>query len=166
MAAGQSRTEGYRPMDPQLATFIGAKTAVTGSGRWATGWSREAGAVWLTPMYPTRTTWPAHSIAPLPTRNGWFGEVDAGDTGSRWAGQRDSPAAQWPLASAPSALTQTSRTYPMCCPNPSLLVNPQPWDPGRASRPAARQPYIQRQQVRTWGWRGGAGGPSAGRCVI
>ena len=163
-------TEGYRPMDPQLPTFSQALKAggywLGYVGKWEVG----------TPAAPQEfgfdeyvadkgyLTWRREQgLPPLPTKNGWFGEVDPGVT-------PDQSALGWGADHTIRLLKQAAaRQEPFFIrwdPNEPHLPNvlPEPFAslvapdavPPWPSFPDALvgKPYIQRQQLRTWGLEG------------
>jgi arylsulfatase A-like enzyme len=163
-------TEAYRPMDPQLPTF--SQVLKDGGywlgyvGKWEVG----------TPAPPQHfgfdvyvsdkeyLAWRrAEGLPPLPTANGWFGEVDPGITPQQsalgWgadhvmrllqeaAGQEQPFFLRWdpPEPHLPNVLPEPYAS----------LVDPgtiPPWP--SYPDPLEGKPFIQRQQVRTWGLEG------------
>lgn len=163
-------TEAYRPMDPHLATF--SQVLKIGGywlgyvGKWEVGTPEGPEHFGFDAYVPDKgyLAWRrAQGLPPLPTRNGWFGEVDTGVA-------PDQTALGWGADHVLRLLRQAAgRNQPFFLrwdPNephlPNLLPEPfaslisptavAPWS--SFPDPLHRKPYIQRQQVRTWGLEG------------
>jgi arylsulfatase A-like enzyme len=163
-------TEGYRAMDPHLPTF---SQALKDGGYWLGYVGKwEVG----TPGGPQQFGFDVYvsdkeylpwrrgqGLPPLPTQNGWFGEVDAGVTPDQTAlGWGADHVIRLLHAAAgqeqPFFLRWDPREphLPNVLPEPfASLVDPAavpPWP--SFPDPLAGKPFIQRQQVRTWGLEG------------
>jgi arylsulfatase A-like enzyme len=163
-------TEGYRVMDPQLATFSQVLKAggywLGYVGKWDVGTPAGPYQLGFDAYVPDKgyLAWRREQGLPaLPTRNGWFGEVDPGVTPDQsalgWgadnvirmlqqAGDRDQPFfLRW---------DPQEPHLPNVLPEPfASLVSPVAVEPWQSfPDPLHGKPYIQRQQVRTWGLEG------------
>ena len=163
-------TEGYRPMDPQLATFSQVLKAggywLGYVGKWEVGTAAAPQEFGFDAYVPDKgyLAWRREQGLPaLPTRNGWFGEVDPGVT-------PDQTALGWGADHVMRLLREAAgRDQPFFLrwdPNephlPNVLPEPfaslvapadvPPWP--SFPDPLLGKPFIQRQQVRTWGLEG------------
>jgi arylsulfatase A-like enzyme len=163
-------TEGYRPMNPQLQTF--SQVLKEGGywlgyvGKWDVGTPLSPEHFGFDTYVPDKgyLAWRrAERLPPLPTRNGWFGEVDSGvtpqQTALAWGADhvisllKEAAARPAPFflrwdpnePHLPNVLPE-----PYASLVPSSSVPPWPSFPD----PLVGKPFIQRQQVRTWGLEG------------
>ena len=163
-------TEAYRPMDPQLPTFSQVLKAggyrLGYVGKWEVGTPAPPEHFGFDVYVPDKEylAWRrAEGLPPLPAANGWFGEVDPGITPAQsalgWG-------ADHVIRLLREAAGQEQRFFlrwdprephlPNVLPEPyAALVDPAtipPWP--SYPDPLAGKPFIQRQQVRTWGLEG------------
>ena len=163
-------TEGYRPMHAGLPTF----SAVLKEGGYYLGYvgKWEVGTAGLPADFgfddyvagQGYLAWRREQgLSPLPTTNGWFGEVDPGITPEQsalgWGASHTIRLLQSAAARRQPFLIRWDPKephLPNVLPEPyASLVAPQaipPWPSFPDS--LAGKPYIQRQQVRTWGLEG------------
>jgi arylsulfatase A-like enzyme len=163
-------TEGYRPMNPQLQTFSQVLKAggywLGYVGKWDVG----------TPSSPEHFGFDTYvsdkgylawrreqGLPPLPTRNGWFGEVDSGVTPHQsalgWgANQVIALLEEAAARGTPFFLRWDPKEphLPNVLPEPYASLVPPSSVPPWPSFPDTLlgKPFIQRQQVRTWGLEG------------
>jgi arylsulfatase A-like enzyme len=160
-------TEGFRPMDPQLPTFSQALKAggywLGYVGKWDVGTPSTPQEFGFDEYVGDRGYLPwrrEQGLPPLPTKNRWFGEVDAGvspdQTALGWG-------ANHLLRMLKEAATRGQPFFlrwdpnephlPNVLPEPfASLVNPAdvpPWP--SFPDPLVGKPYIQQQQLRSWG---------------
>ena len=160
-------TEGFRPMDPQLPTFSQVLKAggywLGYVGKWEVGTPGAPQDFGFDEYVADKGYLPwrrEQGLPPLPTKNGWFGEVDAGVS-------PDQTALGWGANHLMRMLRQAAERgqpfflrwdpnephLPNVLPEPfASLVNPAtvpPWP--SFPDPLAGKPYIQRQQLRSWG---------------
>jgi arylsulfatase A-like enzyme len=163
-------TEGYRPMDPQLPAF--SQVLKEGGywlgsvGKWEVGTPLGPEQFGFDVYVPDKgyLSWRREQgLPPLPTKNGWFGEVDPGVTPEqtalgwgadhvirllREAAKGDRPFfLRWDPREPhlPNVLPESF----------AMLVDPKtipPWP--SFPDPLVGKPFIQRQQIRTWGLEG------------
>lgn len=163
-------TEAYRPMDPQLPTF--SQVLKDGGywlgyvGKWEVGTPAPPEHFGFDVYVPDKDylAWRRdQGLPPLPVANGWFGEVDPGITPAQtalaWgAGHVIRLLQEAAGQDQPFFLRWDPREphLPNVLPEPyASLVDPAsipPWP--SFPDPLEGKPFIQRQQVRTWGLEG------------
>ena len=163
-------TEAYRPMDPQLPTFSQVLKAggyrLGYVGKWEAGTPESPEHFGFDEYVPDKDYLPwrrTQGLPPLPATNGWFGEVDPGitpeQTALAWGADHVIRLLQEAAGQEqPFFLRWDPREphLPNVLPEPyASLVDPAsipPWP--SFPDPLEGKPFIQRQQLRTWGLEG------------